>query len=120
MRISDWSSDVCSSDLQRHIGQADAGVDREIIDALFGLLDEGVAEDFPRPVFRDAADFLECLIDRDGADRHRAVADDPFAGVVDVAAGGRSEEHTSEIQSLMRNSSAVFCLYKKNIRLCTH
>src|SRR3546814_17295390 len=61
---------------QRNIGQADAGVDREIIDALFGLLDEGVAEDFPRQVFRDAADFLECLIDRDGADRHRAVAED--------------------------------------------
>src|SRR3546814_5661328 len=29
--------------------------------------------------------------------------------------GGRSEEHTSELQSLMRNSYAVFCLKKKNI-----
>src|SRR3546814_9165460 len=29
-------------------------------------------------------------------------------------AGGRSEEHTSELQSLMRNSYAVFCLKKKN------
>src|SRR3546814_9037324 len=29
-------------------------------------------------------------------------------------AGGRSEEHTSELQSLMRNSYAVFCLNKKN------
>src|SRR3546814_6411537 len=32
-------------------------------------------------------------------------------------AGSRSEEHTSELQSLMRNSYAVFCLKKKNIRL---
>src|SRR3546814_5943359 len=30
--------------------------------------------------------------------------------------GGRSEEHTSELQSLMRNSYAVFCLKKKNIQ----
>src|SRR3546814_9557518 len=30
-----------------------------------------------------------------------------------VAAAGRSEEHTSELQSLMRNSYAVFCLKKK-------
>src|SRR3546814_2937561 len=30
-----------------------------------------------------------------------------------VRVGGRSEEHTSELQSLMRNSYAVFCLKKK-------
>src|SRR3546814_4544887 len=33
---------------------------------------------------------------------------------------GRSEEHTSELQSLMRISYAVFCLKKKNNRLTTH
>src|SRR3546814_10000343 len=33
-------------------------------------------------------------------------------------AGGRSEEHTSELQSLMRISYAVFCLKKKNIKIC--
>src|SRR3546814_1225594 len=32
----------------------------------------------------------------------------------------RSEEHTSELQSLMRNSYAVFCLKKKNITQLTH
>src|SRR3546814_3607488 len=32
-------------------------------------------------------------------------------------AGARSEEHTSELQSLMRNSYAVFCLKKKNKKL---
>src|SRR3546814_5546320 len=32
---------------------------------------------------------------------------------------GRSEEHTSELQSLMRISYAVFCLKKKKIQYCT-
>src|SRR3546814_4927285 len=35
---------------------------------------------------------------------------------VDTVEGGRSEEHTSELQSLMRISYAVFCLKKKNIK----
>src|SRR3546814_2003406 len=37
----------------------------------------------------------------------------PDAEAVDLAAAGRSEEHTSELQSLMRISYAVFCLKKK-------
>src|SRR3546814_8213016 len=37
---------------------------------------------------------------------------------VDAAATGRSEEHTSELQSLMRISYAVFCLKKKNKKKC--
>src|SRR3546814_7995546 len=57
---------------------------------------------------------------RDADDRHRqlhlqnARAADPAAqtGRVD---GQRSEEHTSELQSLMRISYAVFCLKKKNL-----
>src|SRR3546814_8207121 len=40
----------------------------------------------------------------------------PNIGVCDV---GRSEEHTSELQSLMRISYAVFCLKKKNISATT-
>src|SRR3546814_2095925 len=38
----------------------------------------------------------------------------PFCITIDREAGSRSEEHTSELQSLMRNSYAVFCLKKKN------
>src|SRR5690606_6295972 len=37
----------------------------------------------------DAADLLQCLVDRYSADRHRRVADDPLAGLVDVLAGGQ-------------------------------
>src|SRR3546814_4390560 len=47
----------------------------------------------------------------------RACREYPVRGRADVAklcaAGARSEEHTSELQSLMRNSYAVFCLKKK-------
>src|SRR3546814_3195272 len=40
-------------------------------------------------------------------------ADDPLAGQTPVLLTARSEEHTSELQSLMRTSYAVFCLKKK-------
>src|SRR3546814_4380145 len=47
-----------------------------------------------------------------GVERHPAAVDVEPAGADDVAAD-RSEEHTSELQSLMRTSYAVFCLKKK-------
>ena len=62
-------------------------MDGEVIDALFGLFDEGIAEDFPCQVFGNAADLFQRLINRHGADGDGRVADDPFAGVVNVAAG---------------------------------
>src|SRR3546814_9235171 len=45
---------------------------------------------------------------------------DAQAGAVDVDRAARSEEHTSELQSLMRISYAVFCLKKKNTITKTH
>src|SRR6056297_1586274 len=69
----------------RHHVQAHARVDGEIIHALFGLLDQRVAEHLPCEVFGHAIHLFQRLIDRHGADGHGAVADDPFAGVVDVA-----------------------------------
>jgi hypothetical protein len=62
-------------------------MDGEVIDALFGLFDQGVAEDFPGQVFGLAIDLFQRLVDRHGADRHRRVAHDPFARFVDVLAG---------------------------------
>src|SRR3546814_9446624 len=50
-----------------------------------------------------------------GAFLQRLVAVDPVAVLEREARGLRSEEHTSELQSLMRSSYAVFCLKKKNI-----
>src|SRR5947207_13439348 len=65
------------------------GVDGKVIDPLLRLFDEGVAINFPGQFFGAAADFFEGLINRDGADRHGRIANDPFAGGVDVFAGGK-------------------------------
>ena len=73
----------------RHIGQAHAGMDGEIVDALLRLLDQRVAENLPGEILGNAANLFQRLIDRHGADGDGAVADDPFARVVDIAAGGQ-------------------------------
>src|SRR5690606_29673988 len=76
----------------RDVAEEDAGVDGEVVHALLGLLDEGVAEDFPGEGLGAAADFFEGLVNRDGADGHGAVAQDPLAGLVDVFARGEVHE----------------------------
>src|SRR3546814_8708032 len=60
---------------------------------------------------------LDHIIARFGTD---AVAEVTGRSRRIVEDGGRSEEHTSELQSLMRISYAVFCLKKKNIKQQTH
>src|SRR3546814_7921340 len=106
MRISDWSSDVCSSDLRRYKRGPFLGYDVKP-----GHYVE------PKVAMRRLTAAEEALI-RDhmrsqrGVDRREArdVASD-MAGK-DAAWPDRSEEHTSELQSLMRISYAVFCLKK--------
>src|SRR3546814_7838918 len=90
MRISDWSSDVCSSDL--HFG-ASGVVVREKLPLRLAQCIQPVAEAALRIALR-----LQQHV------HPRRQVGDLFA---------RSEEHTSELQSLMRNSYAVFCLKKK-------
>src|SRR3546814_6635285 len=100
MRISDWSSDVCSSDLAQHI-------------AVARIADEG--EDALIATGR-LADF-RCCFGKVGAGGTIDAASADLLGVADgdeISWIGRSEEHTSELQSLMRISYAVFCLKKKN------
>src|SRR3546814_10623346 len=111
MRISDWSSDVCSSDLleplvREHLVPG-AAAHLEDLEALGELLvgdvdrgDEAVARVLLHPVevLEDAGLRGVWACGAQGRDE-------------DV---GRSEEHTSELQSLMRISYAVFCLKKKN------
>ena len=79
----------------RDVGQTDAGVDGEIVDALLGLLDEGIAEDLPGEVFGTAVDLLEGLVNRHGTNGDRAVAQDPLAGLVDVLARGKIHERVA-------------------------
>src|SRR3546814_7281575 len=111
MRISDWSSDVCSSDLN-----AENAAEHRMI---------GVAD-------------LKCLSADNGAARierrseattnqrtapiapgHHLVqyfqrfGEQEAPVLIDADTARRSEEHTSELQSLMRISYAVFCLKKK-------
>src|SRR3546814_8700974 len=93
MRISDWSSDVCSSDLARP-----STLDRARL-ALCGLCARIAGNHDCRPLHRAPCD---------RTDRGAVAGDGERAD-----AGFRSEEHTSELQSLMRNSYAVFCLKKK-------
>src|SRR3546814_10612990 len=104
MRISDWSSDVCSSDLldQRafsHIEQ------RHVSRAVSDGLSNGVRE-LRRVGENDLLLGLEVV--EQGAAREKGGFGDVIQG-----RGLRSEEHTSELQSLMRISYAVFCLKKK-------
>src|SRR3546814_6928757 len=125
MRISDWSSDVCSSDLER-IGSchASGGVGRQG-DRRRDVGEDAVVED--EEVGDDRLDMEQAQRRRrDG--RH----DDVVGGGRNPATHEnaddtghdereRSEEHTSELQSLMRISYAVFCLKKKiNIQYKNH
>src|SRR3546814_3504051 len=133
MRISDWSSDVCSSDLAGDEMPADvklAASTDEVTECLVAVVT--LVAVFVVIRHRDAGRSqpgggirtehaltrhqleANCQVE-DGCD---AIVDDV---VIDIArrnltADGRSEEHTSELQSLIRNSYAVYCLkkYTKN------
>src|SRR3546814_8287936 len=100
MRISDWSSDVCSSDLRS--GGGAGGVARQ--------------RGEPATAQRAVRTRRQCVLAGTGSG-----AGEPGAGCRTAAsdtaaiasAVGKSEEHTSELQSLLRNSFSVFGLKKK-------
>src|SRR3546814_8333732 len=117
MRISDGSSDVCSSDLvaEAHAILVDVG-DREVA----GELGEAVGAGNGAQVERDGGIAGASGEAGEGdARRRRREAQGRAVGIegdgagADCAAGGRSAEHTSELQSLMRISYADFCLKHK-------
>src|SRR3546814_5296550 len=120
MRISDWSSDVCSSDLCKHPVDAPRhaiGIvlpQRRRQQAIRQIL---VTDGPQEPHDRQRPDRCGATVARGGkrtAVNHRVTdfdAGGPSVG--ENASGLRSEEHTSEPQSLMRISYAVFCLKKK-------
>src|SRR3546814_5678061 len=144
MRISDWSSDVCSSDLLP-VDEGALGAERRtariaeyaVEVAAFGRqlrigIEDVVGAQRERPAItvvingrvEDPFGRVDVVVEIAGRTvfGHASVAQggaDEFPVVLLVCIGpdelgtGRSEEHTSELQSLMRNSYAVFCL-KKN------
>src|SRR3546814_3608959 len=89
MRISDWSSDVCSSDLYEDL-------DRRMREGDISLAIE-IPPGFARDIAHGRRVEIGAWID----------------GAMPTRGETRSEEHTSELQSLMRISYAVFCLKKK-------
>src|SRR3546814_6993542 len=119
MRISDWSSDVCSSDLHVHPG-ADAVRDREDHAEAGGQRLDVAPEAFHR-VLIALRHRLDAHGDDDDGEHDDGDRQHAEARYCEVHGSWfpRSEEHTSELQSLMRISYAVFCLNKKN-KLITH
>src|SRR3546814_5006346 len=121
MRISDWSSDVCSSDLKPdHVGiifvrgfeDLRPGHHHAEVDDLEAVALEHDADDI-------LADIVDVALDR----RHHDLALALRARLLrrlDEGQQMRSEEHTSELQSLMRISYAVFCLKKKKTSKTTY
>src|SRR3546814_4159956 len=117
MRISDWSSDVCSSDLIAR--QARVARERQSLRTAKALFEASG---------KPATGFDELVSAKDGelttqartmlaqwpALQQRYAQDEDVVKIRDkeIRTKQRSEEHTSELQSLMRISYAVFCLTK--------
>src|SRR3546814_3550128 len=118
MRISDWSSDVCSSDLPASRSGPNVHGDSSPLSMAGG---DGCGwpagrEHYIRPGFglkhrqnAERACAINRLVPVLRAQLGKHLGNIPF----DRFVAERSEEHTSELQSLMRISYAVFCLKKK-------
>src|SRR3546814_9663686 len=120
MRISDWSSDVCSSDLRpfrlriNQVETVPAPVEQRLLGeqsvrrAAARIVEQQAGPPFGRGPGEQRARLAAIHVG------HIAGQED------DRRPGARSEEHTSELQSLMRISYAVFCLKKKQRKQTCH
>src|SRR3546814_1405542 len=135
LRISDWSSDVCSSDLFGSTGLFQAGVFYKWLESFAGggtihdfdyrgsgLTYPTLPTDAPPGATTLDTGWLNAPINGKGGDVYGLEVQftktfpslpAPFDGLGVILNYARSEEHTSELQSLMRISYAVFCLKKK-------
>src|SRR3546814_8905029 len=130
MRISDWSSDVCSSDLLHHVVARSVHLRRRINSVgvpvarerwrgrvarrqIRTALSGHILHSSGRHVLRGTMAHFGMLgrAVGIGRKRHVMVYRSHVGGL--LVGSSRSEEHTSELQSLMRISYAVFCLKKK-------
>src|SRR3546814_5313445 len=123
MRISDWSSDVCSSDLVAAQLVRQLGGDRLDREGARDVRHRAVPAD-PRVrigaalLGADVRDIIRHILqahaDLDGMLHAFVRREGGEEGGGRAAVAPRSEEHTSELQSLMRISYAVFCLKNKS------
>src|SRR3546814_7247414 len=120
MRISDWSSDVCSSDLEkidwddsRNTSRTRKRIGRSLVlwrpathRALRGKAAPTIVADEIDAYAKKVRDAIMTLV---------TSRQEEFGNAAKAyLCSPRSEEHTSELQSLMRSSYAVFCMTKKN------
>src|SRR3546814_5672953 len=126
MRISDWSSDVCSSDLQGGTRWRGVPIERSFhlgTFARYALVRAEAVTPRPADLAAERACILGCAVMTGIGSVINIAEVQAGDSVAVVGCGGvglnviqgarRSEEHTSELQSLMRISYAVFCLKKK-------
>src|SRR3546814_2685041 len=111
MRISDWSSDVCSSDLNFQDGKfAGWFLGNEPGADAYSTM-SGIAVGTARAKAAESVTIVDIEDSTLGEEFSIGTGDKVIGGMF---AAPRSEEHTSELQSLMRISYAVFCLQKQN------
>src|SRR3546814_10467764 len=128
MRISDWSSDVCSSDLMVDVGARPATQRRAVAGGRITMSPEALeairSGNAPKGDVLSTARIAGIMAAKRTADLiplchplaltkvgvDFAWEEGSIAVTAIAQTTGRSEEHTSELQSLMRISYAVFCL----------
>src|SRR3546814_3348932 len=126
MRISDWSSDVCSSDLRHAEGTKRSGTRRNLLPGRENHLTRISVDDvegwlLSTPRFGAERNLPTAFTANEGHGVIEGVENFLAVKAQSMEQRGhrqlRSEEHTSELQSLMRTSYAVFCLKKKKTTL---
>src|SRR3546814_2018428 len=119
MRISDWSSDVCSSDLD--VAEAARFAVAVVVDrpglrlgaVVVGQFEHAALARQPLAAILVAVGHVVQFGQHEEVQRELRLLEIHLACQRETEHAGRSEEHTSELQSLMRISYAVFCLKKK-------
>src|SRR3546814_7058736 len=114
MRISDWSSYVCSADLRLDVREPEAASMKRLAE-IQAVVDvpERVSNALLVPWRRAALQGPQDARDGHAGFHHSGHREHEAAAGGQAIDRPRSEEHTSELQSLMRISYAVFCLKKK-------
>src|SRR3546814_5171747 len=107
MRISDWSSDVCSSDLKLDAAINTINEGRAKLGAVQNRLSSAITN-----LTSQSTNLTEARSRIEDVDFSSETTEMAKSQILSQAS--RSEEHTSELQSLMRIPNAVFCLQKKN------